>query len=169
MTESEIATMLYLIRSPDVSCMLSSTLVTVTLIFQQAHFLKVPSLPFYSLISMLAKFPADVDSRVFWSSGLRDILYGLHPLLLWLLTSADLGMLGDDRCCIWYVSVTAFRSIFLTLFLLAAVQVLLARIEEEKAKPAGEPVNVDYNMDLVDELVRTGINCQGNLLCQKNV
>jgi hypothetical protein len=42
----------------------------------QSHFLKVPCLPFYSLISILSKFPSDVDSRVFWSSALRDFLYG---------------------------------------------------------------------------------------------
>ncbi|KAJ3878394.1 hypothetical protein F5051DRAFT_230511 [Lentinula edodes] len=57
MTESEVACLLYLIRSPD------------------AHFLKVPSLPFHSLVSLLAKFPADIDSRVFWSSSLRDVLF----------------------------------------------------------------------------------------------
>ena len=45
----------------------------------QSHFLKVPSLPFYSLISMLSKFPSDDDSRVFWSGNIRDSLYGkLH-------------------------------------------------------------------------------------------
>ncbi len=42
----------------------------------QSHFLKVPSLPFYSLISMLSKFPADPDSRLFWSSASRDLLFG---------------------------------------------------------------------------------------------
>ncbi|KAG7446812.1 uncharacterized protein BT62DRAFT_1075568 [Guyanagaster necrorhizus] len=57
MTDAEVSALLYLIQSPD------------------AHFLKVPSLPFHSLISVLSKFPADVDSRVFWSTGLRDILY----------------------------------------------------------------------------------------------
>ncbi|ESK91779.1 hypothetical protein Moror_10608 [Moniliophthora roreri MCA 2997] len=57
MTESEVAALLYLIRSPD------------------AHFLKVPCLPFHSLISILYKFPADVDSRVFWSGTLRDVLF----------------------------------------------------------------------------------------------
>jgi len=39
--------------------------------------LKVPSLPFHSLISILSKFPADDDSRVFWSSTLRDLLYDI--------------------------------------------------------------------------------------------
>ncbi|KAK0232450.1 hypothetical protein EDD85DRAFT_911339 [Armillaria nabsnona] len=57
MTDAEVSALLYLIRSPD------------------AHFLKVSSLPFHSLISVLSKFPADVDSRVFWSVGLRDMLY----------------------------------------------------------------------------------------------
>lgn len=50
---------MHLIRSPD------------------AHFLKVPSLPFWSLVSILAKFPSDIDSRVFWSGGLRDSLFGV--------------------------------------------------------------------------------------------
>ncbi|KAF8998890.1 hypothetical protein BDZ89DRAFT_1251030 [Hymenopellis radicata] len=39
MTDSEVTALLYLIRSPD------------------AHFLKVPSLPFHSLIGVLSKFP----------------------------------------------------------------------------------------------------------------
>lgn len=55
--ESEVAGLLHLIREPD------------------SHFLKVPSLPFHSLISILSKFPTDVDSRVFWSAGVRDVLY----------------------------------------------------------------------------------------------
>lgn len=57
MTEGEVAGLLHLIREPD------------------SHFLKVPSLPFHSLISILSKFPTDVDSRVFWSAGVRDMLY----------------------------------------------------------------------------------------------
>ncbi|KAF8632155.1 hypothetical protein AX17_004897 [Amanita inopinata Kibby_2008] len=57
MTENELKGLLYLIREPD------------------SHFLKVPSLPFHLLMSILSKFPSDVDSRVFWSSGLRDLLY----------------------------------------------------------------------------------------------
>ncbi|KIL60917.1 hypothetical protein M378DRAFT_13835 [Amanita muscaria Koide BX008] len=57
MTENELKGLLYLIREPD------------------SHFLKVPSLPFHSLMSILSKFPADVDSRVFWSANLRDLLY----------------------------------------------------------------------------------------------
>ncbi|KAJ3765254.1 hypothetical protein FB446DRAFT_629246, partial [Lentinula raphanica] len=32
-------------------------------------------LPFHSLLSVLSKFPADVDSRVFWSSSLRECLF----------------------------------------------------------------------------------------------
>ncbi|TFK49461.1 hypothetical protein OE88DRAFT_1663051 [Heliocybe sulcata] len=68
LSEAELNALLHLIRSPD------------------SHFLKVPSLPFHSLISILSKFPADVDSRVFWSSKLRDALYdvtssGLHALI----------------------------------------------------------------------------------------
>ncbi|KAJ3558259.1 hypothetical protein NM688_g1028 [Phlebia brevispora] len=58
-TESELKSLLHLIRSPD------------------SHFLKVPSLPFHSLISILSKFPADNDSRVFWSIPIRDLLYDI--------------------------------------------------------------------------------------------
>ncbi|KIY48478.1 hypothetical protein FISHEDRAFT_21033, partial [Fistulina hepatica ATCC 64428] len=64
MTESEISSLLHLIKSPD------------------AHFLKVPCLPFYSLISILSKFPADIDSRVFWPTGLRDMLYAAIQTLV---------------------------------------------------------------------------------------
>lgn len=75
MTESEVACLLYLIRSPDVSLSLLFMGPVLTFFDQQAHFLKVPSLPFHSLVSLLAKFPADIDSRVFWSSSLRDVLF----------------------------------------------------------------------------------------------
>ena len=44
--------------------------------YLQSHFLKVPSLPFYSLISMLSKFPVDVDSRLFWSGASSDLMFG---------------------------------------------------------------------------------------------
>ncbi|KAI0938770.1 hypothetical protein AcV5_000379 [Taiwanofungus camphoratus] len=57
LSEAELSSLMHLIRSPD------------------SHFLKVPSLPFHSLISILSKFPADDDSRVFWSGTLRDALY----------------------------------------------------------------------------------------------
>ncbi|KAF7797063.1 hypothetical protein EIP86_008255 [Pleurotus ostreatoroseus] len=56
-SEPELKSLLHLIRSPD------------------SHFLKVPSLPFHSLISILSKFPTDDDSRVFWSNTVRDLLY----------------------------------------------------------------------------------------------
>jgi len=56
-SEAELNSLQHLIRSPD------------------SHFLKVPSLPFHSLISILSKFPSDDDSRVFWPSTLRDKLY----------------------------------------------------------------------------------------------
>lgn len=55
----------------------------------QSHFLKVPELPFHSLISILAKFPADIDSRVFWSSALRDMLYGTCPSAISYTTFTD--------------------------------------------------------------------------------
>ncbi|TFK71848.1 hypothetical protein BDN72DRAFT_399365 [Pluteus cervinus] len=55
--ENELRGLLHLIREPD------------------SHFLKVPCLPFHSLISLLSKFPLDVDSRVFWNAGVRDLLF----------------------------------------------------------------------------------------------
>ncbi|KAG6899617.1 hypothetical protein C0993_008697 [Termitomyces sp. T159_Od127] len=57
--ENEVVGLLHLIREPD------------------SHFLKAPTLPFHSLISILSKFPSDVDSRVFWSSTVRDTLYDI--------------------------------------------------------------------------------------------
>ncbi|KAJ3507892.1 hypothetical protein NLJ89_g6050 [Agrocybe chaxingu] len=57
LTDNVISGLLHLINEPD------------------SHFLKVPSLPFHSLISILSKFPTDVDSRVFWSAGIRDRLF----------------------------------------------------------------------------------------------
>ncbi|KAJ7336361.1 hypothetical protein DFH08DRAFT_784484 [Mycena albidolilacea] len=59
MRESELTDLLYLMRTQD----------------SGARFVKVPGLPFYALISILAKFPTDRDSRVFWGAGLRDLLY----------------------------------------------------------------------------------------------
>ncbi|EMD31900.1 hypothetical protein CERSUDRAFT_119204 [Gelatoporia subvermispora B] len=94
LSEAELNSLLHLIRSPD------------------SHFLKVPSLPFHSLISVLSKFPADDDSRVFWSGSLRDMIYEITY---------------------------------------AAVQVLLARIEEN-------PLS-DWT-SLMSQLVRAAMNCQ---------
>lgn len=59
MTDAELKALLHLVQSPD------------------SHFLKVPSLPFHFLISILSKFPVDVDSRVFWPNSLRDNLFNL--------------------------------------------------------------------------------------------
>ncbi|KAI0341472.1 hypothetical protein BDW22DRAFT_308583 [Trametopsis cervina] len=56
-SDGELRSLLHLIRSPD------------------SPFLKVPSLPFHSLISILSKIPSDEDSKVFWSGNLRDMLY----------------------------------------------------------------------------------------------
>ncbi|KZT10477.1 uncharacterized protein LAESUDRAFT_644997 [Laetiporus sulphureus 93-53] len=64
LSEADLNSLLHLIRSPD------------------SHFLKVPSLPFHSLISILSKFPADDDSRVFWSGTLRDAMYAAVQVLL---------------------------------------------------------------------------------------
>lgn len=112
-SEADIRSLLHLIRSPD------------------SHFLKVPSLPFHSLISILSKFPTDEDSRVFWSGNLRDLLYGaiFFPLR---------------------------RRSMLTIFVFsevthAAVEALLARIEDS---PFSDWAN------LAAELVRAAMDCQ---------
>ncbi|KAJ3986188.1 hypothetical protein F5890DRAFT_1026361 [Lentinula detonsa] len=99
MTETEVACLLYLIRSPD------------------AHFLKVPSLPFHSLIGVLSKFPADIDSRVFWSSSLRDSLFDV---------------------------------------VFAAIQVLIARIEQRK----NDIDDGAYPVNLVEDLTTVALDCQ---------
>ena len=63
----------------------------------QSHFLKVPSLPFHSLISILSKFPSDDDSRVFWPKSLRDKLYGKFSLQVVALIRADSVDLQKSR------------------------------------------------------------------------
>ncbi|KAJ7048484.1 hypothetical protein C8F01DRAFT_1094781 [Mycena amicta] len=55
--ESDLTDLLYLMRTQD------------------ARFVKAPGLPFHALINILAKFPTDRDSRVFWSASVRDLLY----------------------------------------------------------------------------------------------
>jgi hypothetical protein len=67
MTEGELKALLHLVQSPD------------------SHFLKVPSLPFHFLISILSKFPVNVDGMVFWTNSLRDNLFNLTYSALGLL------------------------------------------------------------------------------------
>ncbi|KAG8216417.1 hypothetical protein J3R82DRAFT_6522 [Butyriboletus roseoflavus] len=57
MSKAELDSLLNLIQRPD------------------SHFLKVASLPFHLLISILSKFPVDVDSRVFWEVKISDSLF----------------------------------------------------------------------------------------------
>ncbi len=78
-SETELNSLLHLIKSPDV-CAYCPAMMTIADHLPQSHFLKVPSLPFYSLISVLSKFPTDDDSRVFWSGNIRDSLYGEYRL-----------------------------------------------------------------------------------------
>lgn len=85
MTISELDALSRLIRSPD------------------SHFVKVPSLPFYFLASILSKFPAEVESRAYWSAGVTDALFGLTYNALNLLVTRfqergqadDLQLLND--------------------------------------------------------------------------
>lgn len=71
---------MHLIRSPD------------------AHFLKVPELPFWALISVLVKFPVDVDSRVFWSGGLRDLLFDTSFAAVHILKGRCENATGEKEC-----------------------------------------------------------------------
>jgi len=81
MTENEISGLQHLIREPDVSDASNHASSLIDVFISQSHFLKVPSLPFHSLASLLAKFPTDIDSRVFWSAGVRDLLFGKSFLI----------------------------------------------------------------------------------------
>ncbi|KAG2750455.1 hypothetical protein P692DRAFT_20801961 [Suillus brevipes Sb2] len=67
MTDGELKALLHLVQSPD------------------SHFLKVPSLPFHFLISILSKFPVDVDGRLLSTNNLRDNLFNLTYSALGLL------------------------------------------------------------------------------------
>ncbi|KAJ7770549.1 hypothetical protein B0H16DRAFT_1515839 [Mycena metata] len=71
MRESELTDLLWLMRTQD------------------ARFVKVPGLPFYALVSLLAKFPTDRDSRVFWGAGLRDLLYDVTFAAIQVLRGRD--------------------------------------------------------------------------------
>lgn len=77
-TLPEINGLLTLMKNPKVTRYTITFFLGIILImsWEQSHFLKVPTLPFYSLVSILSKFPAEGDSRVFWSAKLRDVLYG---------------------------------------------------------------------------------------------
>ncbi|KIJ07291.1 hypothetical protein PAXINDRAFT_90663, partial [Paxillus involutus ATCC 200175] len=98
MSNAELDSLVRLIQSPD------------------SHFLKVASLPFHSLISILSKFPVNVDCRVFWSSELQNALF-------------------------------------------PALDVLIARFRD--VAPQDEP-------ELLSELLRAAINCQGNEFLKYN-
>ncbi|KAJ6556028.1 hypothetical protein B0H19DRAFT_947331, partial [Mycena capillaripes] len=74
---------------------------------------RVPGLPFYAFISLLAKFPTCRDSRVFWGVGLRDLLRDVT---------------------------------------FAAIQVLHCCAAE------------DADPELIKEVVRTALGCQGGFL-----
>ncbi|KAH0834794.1 hypothetical protein J3R83DRAFT_10395 [Lanmaoa asiatica] len=63
MSKAELDSLLNLVQRPD------------------SHFLKVASLPFHLLISVLSKFPADVDSRVFWEVKISDSLFSALDIL----------------------------------------------------------------------------------------
>ncbi|KAA1473657.1 hypothetical protein DENSPDRAFT_285976 [Dentipellis sp. KUC8613] len=67
--ETELKALLHLIRAPD------------------SHFVKVPTLPFHSLVGILVKFPADMESRAAWSPATRDMLFDVTMTALQTLMS----------------------------------------------------------------------------------
>jgi len=70
--DSELKALLHLIRSPD------------------SHFLKVPSLPFHLLISILDKFPVESEhGRQFYTSSLRDLLFDVTLASIRILASEE--------------------------------------------------------------------------------
>lgn len=75
MSKAELDSLLNLIRWPDVSYIAFAYRCSLTRLVVQSHFLKVASLPFHLLISILSKFPVDVDSRVFWEVKISDSLF----------------------------------------------------------------------------------------------
>ena len=78
---SALSALHHLIRKPD------------------AHFLKVPVLPFWVLVSLLRKLPVDGDSRVFWGRDVRDGLFGVVVGALGVLGGqvAEAGGGGDEE------------------------------------------------------------------------
>lgn len=75
MSKAELDSLLNLIQRPDVSWVPFAYRCSLIRFFLQSHFLKVASLPFHLLISILSKFPVDVDSRVFWEVKISDSLF----------------------------------------------------------------------------------------------
>ena len=70
-TEGELSSLKKLIESPD------------------SRFLKVPCLPYWSLVGLLGRWPKDVDSRVFWGGGVRDCLAEVVEVALGKLVGTD--------------------------------------------------------------------------------
>jgi len=127
----------------------------------QSRFLKSPSLPFHSLISILTKFPTDVDSRVFWSSAVRDLLYGKSHRELLLLGSLT-NTFSFHRGYLWFVSSFSSYLIgkFITGFPPVAAQMLLSRIDNFGSPVIGES---EYSMNLVLAFASAALDCQGML------
>ncbi|KAF8589117.1 hypothetical protein K439DRAFT_1613011 [Ramaria rubella] len=95
-----------------------------------SHFLKVPLLPFYSLLSILSTFPSDVDSQIFWSCRLRDALFRQRMQML--LKASSMAIL---------------KTKFTHSSCVAAFQTLSAQIEElgEHSGLWGKLLKASYN------------------------
>lgn len=112
--------------------------------------MKVPSLPFHSLISLLSKFPADDDSKVFWSASLRDMLYG-KVASFWSYNSQLISCpLMQTLHMVRFESCMSFPPPNITYT--AAVKVLMAQIEENP---------LSDSTTLMTQVVRSALNCQG--------
>ncbi|EJD05485.1 uncharacterized protein FOMMEDRAFT_165895 [Fomitiporia mediterranea MF3/22] len=78
----------------------------------KSHFLKVPTLPFYLLASVLSKFPIEGDSRVFWSANLRNVLYELATAACDLLVGRIQSEYHDQHALETIVSTTVNCRLF---------------------------------------------------------
>jgi hypothetical protein len=70
----EIEDILKLLRKPDVRffvCVVDNS----SHLPPQSHFVKVPTLPYEHVMSILRKFPSDADSKVFRSPAVKDALF----------------------------------------------------------------------------------------------
>lgn len=77
MSLNEFDSLMNLMRNPSVRSSAVALYDSMINIHMQSHFLKVPSLPFYCVISLLTKFPTDEESCSLWDPNLLPFLFEL--------------------------------------------------------------------------------------------
>jgi hypothetical protein len=78
MSAKDVEDILKLLRKPDVS--VYQPLPNLADIGVQSHFVKVPTLPYYYLISIIQKLPADKDSKILLTADLKQSLLSMFHL-----------------------------------------------------------------------------------------